>query len=109
MTIWVLPLDGPYALVSLLGAAARCAAMSKRTFDKRTIECQPKKGDVIDIEVDTHISASIEFANSAVATQIASFDVWDSDCRGSKYGTKGTICLRDIDPVDGPNLFGGTG
>jgi hypothetical protein len=23
------------------------------------------------------------------------------------YGTKGTICIRDIDPVDGPNLFGG--
>lgn len=23
------------------------------------------------------------------------------------YGTKGTICLDDIDPVDGPNLFGG--
>lgn len=110
MTIWVLPLDGPYALVSLLGAAAGCAAMSKRTFDKRTIECQPKKGDVIDIEVDTHISASIEFANSAVATLIASFDVWDSELpRLEIYGTKGTICLRDTDPVDGPNLFGGTG
>ena len=23
------------------------------------------------------------------------------------YGTKGTICIPDIDPVDGPNLFGG--
>jgi len=37
-----------------------------------------------------------------------SFDVWDSELpRLEIYGTKGTICIRDIDPVDGPNLFGG--
>ena len=41
-------------------------------------------------------------------TLIASFDVWDSELpRMEIYGTKGTICIRDIDPVDGPNLFGG--
>jgi predicted dehydrogenase len=41
---------GPYyvtALVSLLGPARRCAAMSKRTFDKRT---EPDKGKVIDVK-----------------------------------------------------------
>ena len=102
---------GPYyvtALVSLLGPARRCAAMAKRTFDKRVIEREPNKGKVIEVEVDTHISGSIEFANGALATLIASFDVWDSELpRIEIYGEKATICIRDIDPLDGPNLFGG--
>jgi predicted dehydrogenase len=102
---------GPYyvtALVSLLGAAKRCCAMSKRTFATRVIESRPNKGKTIDVEVDTHISGNIEFTNGAIATLIASFDVWDSELpRLEIYGTKGTICIRDIDPLDGPNLFGG--
>ena len=82
--------------------------MSKRTFDKRGIESEPNKGKVMDVELDTHISGSIEFVNGAIATLIASFDVWDSELpRLEIYGTKGTICIRDIDAVDGPNLFGG--
>jgi predicted dehydrogenase len=102
---------GPYyvtALVSLLGSAKRCAAMSKRTFGRRIVESEPNKGKAIDVEVDTHVTGSIEFASGAIATLIASFDVWDSELpRMEIYGTKGTICIRDIDPVDGPNLFGG--
>jgi predicted dehydrogenase len=102
---------GPYyvtALVSLLGPASRCAAMSKRTFDKRIIESEPNTGKVIDVKIDTHVSSSIEFVDGTLATLIASFDVWDSELpRLEIYGTKGTICIRDIDPVDGPNLFGG--
>lgn len=102
---------GPYyvaALVSLLGPARRCAAMAKRTFDRRVVESEPNRGKVIDVEVDTHVTGSIEFVNGAVVTLVASFDVWDSELpRMEIYGTKGTICIKDIDPVDGPNLFGG--
>jgi predicted dehydrogenase len=102
---------GPYyivALLSLLGPAVSCSAMSKRTFPVRTIETQPLKSQEIAVDVDTHVTASIEFANGAIGTLIASFDVWDSELpRMEIYGTKGTLCLRDIDPLDGPNLFGG--
>ena len=63
------------ALVSLLGPARRCAAMPKRTFDKRIIECEPNKGKVIDVRIDTHVSGSIRFVNGALATLIASFDI----------------------------------
>jgi predicted dehydrogenase len=102
---------GPYyvtALVSLLGPAKRCAAMSKRTFDSRVVESEPNKGKAIDVEVDTHVTGSIEFVNGALVTLVASFDVWDSELpRMEIYGTKGTVCIADIDPVDGPNLFGG--
>jgi predicted dehydrogenase len=103
---------GPYyvaALVSLLGPAKSCVAMAKRTFDHRVVESEPNKGQIIDVEVDTHVTGSIEFENGALATLVASFDVWDSELpRIEIYGTKGTICIKDIDPVDGPNLFGGT-
>jgi predicted dehydrogenase len=102
---------GPYyitALISLLGPAVRCSAMAARGFSSRTIETLPRRGEKIDVEVDTHITGTIEFAGGAVVTLIASFDVWDSELpRMEFYGTKGTVCLRDIDPLDGPNLFGG--
>ncbi|NDL67263.1 Gfo/Idh/MocA family protein [Anaerotalea alkaliphila] len=102
---------GPYyitALLSLLGPVRSCCAMANRAFDRRTIESEPRKGETIPVEVDTHISGSLAFESGVVATVLASFDVWDSELpRMEIYGTEGTLCLRDIDPLDGPNLFGG--
>ena len=102
---------GPYyvtALLSLLGPVKRCSAMAKKTFATRTIESEPQKGKTFAVEVDTHITGNLEFASGALGTLVASFDVWDSELpRMEIYGTKGTLCLRDIDPVEGPNLFGG--
>ena len=79
---------GPYyvtALVSLLGPATRCTAMAKRTFDRRVVESEPNKGKVIDVEIDTHVSGTIEFANGAIVTLvpasmsgIPSFRAWRS-------------------------------
>lgn len=102
---------GPYyvtALLALMGPVAQCAAMSSRAFGQRTIESEPRRGERIDVNVDTHVTGLLEFRSGAIATLIASFDVWDSELpRMEIYGTKGTICIEDIDPVDGPNLFGG--
>ena len=102
---------GPYymtALLSLLGPVRSCCGMARRTFDKRTIETEPRRGEIIDVEVDTHITGNLEFVNGAIATIITSFDIWDSELpRIEIYGTEGTICINDMDPLDGPNLFGG--
>lgn len=102
---------GPYyvtALLSLLGPVQSCCAMSKRTFDKRTISSEPLRGQEIDVEVDTYSTALMQFASGAIATTMFSFDVWDSNLpRIEIYGTKGTLCIPDIDPLDGPNIFGG--
>ncbi len=96
------------ALLSLLGPVKKCCAMSKRTFSERTIESAPKRGEIIPVEVDTHITSNLELANGAIATMITSFDIWESELpRLELYGTKGSICIADPDPVDGPNLFGG--
>lgn len=102
---------GPYyvtALLSLLGPVRYCSAMASRAFDTRVIESKPRRGETIEVEVDTHITGNLEFVSGAIGTFITSFDVWDSELpRLEIYGTRGTLCLADIDPVDGPNLFGG--
>ncbi len=102
---------GPYyltALVSLLGPVESCSGFSKITFPERTIPTGPKRGDTIKVEVPTHISGTMAFSSGAIGTITASFDIWDSQLpRIEIYGTAGTLCIPDIDPLDGPNLFGG--
>ena len=102
---------GPYyivALPALLGPVTHCSAMSSRASATRTIGSEPLRGEIIDVEVDTHVTGTLEFASGAIGTFITSFDVWDSELpRIEIYGTKGTLCIKDVDPLDGPNLFGG--
>ncbi|MGN1031804.1 MAG: Gfo/Idh/MocA family protein [Butyricicoccaceae bacterium] len=102
---------GPYyftALFALLGPVRRCCAMSKRTLNTRTPLHPMHVGKTIEVNVDTHTTGLLEFENGALATVLFSFDIWDSELpRIELYGTKGTICIRDVDPLSGPNLFGG--
>ena len=102
---------GPYymtALLSLIGPVKRCSAMARKAFTRREILGGPYKGEMIDVDVDTHVIGNLEFQNGAIVSMTTSFDVWDSEMpRIELYGTKGTICINDIDPLDGPNLFGG--
>lgn len=102
---------GPYyvtALLSLLGPVKSICAMSSRAFNTRVIELGALKGQSVPVNTDTHITASLEFTNGAMVTMITSFDVWDSELpRMELYGTKGTLCLKDEDPLDGPDVFGG--
>lgn len=102
---------GPYymtALLSLMGPVKRCSAMAKQTYPERISMTGPHKGESIKVEVDTHIIGNLEFKSGALAMIGTSFDVWDSELpRIEIYGTKGTICIKDVDPMDGPNIFGG--
>jgi predicted dehydrogenase len=102
---------GPYymtALLSLLGPVRRCSAMANRAESTREILGGPYKGETLDVEVDTNVMGNLEFHNGAIASMITSFDVWDSEMpRIEIYGTEGTLCINDPDPLDGPNLFGG--
>lgn len=96
---------GPYyitALVNMLGPVARVAAMSTRSTDLRK-GLGVNAGKTFPVEVDTHISATLEFASGAVITLIMSFDVWHcGDFRDIElFGTEGSIHAPD------PNCFGG--
>ncbi|MFA9398875.1 MAG: Gfo/Idh/MocA family protein [Clostridiaceae bacterium] len=96
---------GPYyltALVSLLGPAKTVCGMTKISFPTRIITSEKKFGNVIDVEIPTHISGNIEFKNGTIATMITSFDIWSSTLpRIEIYGSLGTLIVPD------PNSFGG--
>ncbi len=102
---------GPYyltAMIFLLGPIARVAGLSRRTFNKRMIENGPRHGDWMPVDVDTHIESLLEFRSGVIGSMTMSFDIWDSEMpRLEIYGTKGTLCIPDPDPVDGANVFHG--
>ncbi|MGI6081598.1 MAG: Gfo/Idh/MocA family protein [Limnochordia bacterium] len=96
---------GPYyltALVSLIGPVSRVAGYTRTTFPQRTILSEPKRGQVIDVEVPTHVIGILDFAQGALATIVTSFDVWGGQVpRIEIYGTEGSLSVPD------PNTFGG--
>jgi predicted dehydrogenase len=102
---------GPYyltAMVFLMGPIKRVSGMASRSFDRRQIETGPRSGDWMNVEVDTHSLSTLEFVSGAIGNMTISFDIWDSESpRFEIYGTEGTICIPDPDPVHGANNFGG--
>ena len=96
---------GPYyltAAVNILGPVSRVSGMAKKTLAKRTITSKPLNGKVIDVDVNTHITAGLEFVSGAMLTLIMSFDVNGHNLPCIElYGTKGSLVVPD------PNGFGG--
>ena len=96
---------GPYymtALVSLLGPARRITGIARITHAQREIGSEPLRGQMMDVEVPTHVASVIEFRSGPVATVVTSFDVQSSRQRNIEiYGTEGTLSVPD------PNTFGG--
>lgn len=97
---------GPYyltALVTLLGPVKRVMGATRKAHARRTITSQPFAGQVIDVEIPTHVAGLLEFQSGAVVTMTTSFD-----CMGGSrippielYGSEGTLAVPD------PNTFGG--
>lgn len=97
---------GPYyltALVNLLGPVRRVSGTAKASFPTRLITSQPLHGKVVKVRVPTHYSATLDFANGAVATVIMSFDTWPVPDQPPivLYGSEGTMLVPD------PNTFTG--
>ena len=96
---------GPYyltAMVNLIGPVRRVTGSARITFPERMITSQPNCGQMIKVDVPTHIAGILDFANGAVGTIITSNDVWAHDLpRIEVYGTQGTMSVPD------PNTFGG--
>lgn len=96
---------GPYYitdLVNLLGPVARVSAMSSRLRSQRPVTSEPKKGQIMDVKVDTHVTASLGFANGAIVQVGLSFDVpAHKHVPLELYGTEASLIVPD------PNFFGG--
>lgn len=88
-------------LVQFLGPINRVVAMSGKAFSTRTISCEPRAGEQIEVEVDTSVRSILEFASGAQISFTASWDVWahEHNCM-ELYGTQGTMYVPD------PNRFG---
>lgn len=90
------------ALVSMLGPIKRVTGSAKASFKTRTITSEKKYGEIVDVEVPTHIAGIMDFENGAIGTIITSFDVWGANLpRIEIYGSTGTLSVPD------PNTFGG--
>ena len=96
---------GPYyltSLVHLLGPVARVIGASTRSRDTRRIGSGPRTGEVIPVEVDTHVTGVLEHAGGAVSTVTFSFDAVATTAAPLEiHGEEGSLTAPD------PNLFDG--
>ena len=96
---------GPYyisALVSLLGPVVRVSGSARISMPTRTITNQSRYGEIINVDIPTHIAGVLDFACGTVGVLVTSFDVYSHSLpRIEIYGTEGTLQVPD------PNTFGG--
>jgi predicted dehydrogenase len=89
-------------LVNLLGPVESVSAQTSRGFATRTVTSEPRRGQVIEVEVPTTVNAALAFANGANLGLLASWDVWKHAREPIElYGSEGTLLNPD------PNFFGG--
>ena len=83
---------GPYyltALTALLGSVTEVTGTARKSFEQRTVTSQPRRGEVIDVEVPTHVNGILQFESGAVGTVATSFDVYyPQQARLEIYGTE---------------------
>lgn len=96
---------GPYyltALVHLLGPVKSVCAYTKMNFTERIATCEALYGQILPVEVPTHYSGIMEFANGALINIVMSFDVQAHSHNNIEiYGSEGSVKVPD------PNGFGG--
>jgi predicted dehydrogenase len=80
----------------------RATGSTRISFPQRVIGSEKKRGQIIDVEVPTHITGIMDFASGAIGTIVTSFDVCGSETpRIEIFGSEGTLSVPD------PNTFGG--
>ncbi len=96
---------GPYYvtdLVNLFGPVAKVAGFAFSPRKERIITSEPRNGEVIPVEIATHVTGAMAFENGAIVQIGMSFDVaGHRHVPLELYGTEGTLIVPD------PNYFGG--
>jgi predicted dehydrogenase len=96
---------GPYYvtdLVNLLGPVASVSGVATRTRVERVVTSKPLAGTRIPVEVATHVTGALLFANGAAVSMTMSFDVArHKHVPIELYGERGSLIVPD------PNKFGG--
>lgn len=96
---------GPYyltSLINLLGPVSRVTGMTGMARKERLITSKPYHGQIIQVEVPTHVVGVMEFSGGIIGNIITSFDVKGAGLpRIEVYGSDATLSVPD------PNTFGG--
>jgi predicted dehydrogenase len=96
---------GPYyitTMVNLVGHVERVSGSAKIISPTRKITNSQRYGEIINVEVPTHIAGVLDFSSGAVGTIVTSFDVHSHSLPFIEiYGTEGSLKVPD------PNFFGG--
>ena len=96
---------GPYhltALVNLMGPVARVAGLAQMTFPERIATSEARKGQILPVEVNTHVAGTLEFESGAIASVIMSFDVWGHHLPWIEiHGAEGSLSVPDPNRFDG--------
>lgn len=96
---------GPYYitdLVNLFGPVAKVAGFAFSPRKERIITSEPRNGEIIPVEIATHVTGAMAFENGAIVQIGMSFDVaGHRHVPLELYGTEGTLIVPD------PNYFGG--
>ena len=96
---------GPYyvtALINLMGPVARVAGSARMTFPERIASSDAMSGQVLPVEVNTHVAGTLEFESGAIATLIMSYDVWGDHLPYIEiHGADGSLSVPDPNRFDG--------
>ena len=96
---------GPYYvtnLITLLGPVREVFGTAKITRTERTVITEPRRGEIIKVQVPTHLTGVIEFHSGATVTIATSFDVVKHRHNQIEiYGSEGSMVTPD------PNNFTG--
>lgn len=96
---------GPYyvsSLVQILGPAVSVTGRSSRLRDSRVIASGSRAGEVVPVEIETHVTGVIEHASGALSTITTSFDgVATTAAPIEIHGTEGSLVVPDPNRFDG--------
>jgi predicted dehydrogenase len=96
---------GPYyltAIAALLGPFTTAAGFASTLTPERTLAVGPREGEVITVDVPTHVSAVLQLERGAFATFTTSFEARGQYESGLLvHGSEGMLALPDA------NAFGG--
>ncbi|HTI01110.1 MAG TPA: Gfo/Idh/MocA family oxidoreductase [Acidisoma sp.] len=97
---------GPYYvtnLITLLGPVRSVFGTEKITRAQRPVLSEPRRGDIIKVEVPTHTTGVMEFENGATVTIVTSFDiVKHRHNQVELYGLDGSLVTPDPNNFSGP-------
>jgi predicted dehydrogenase len=97
---------GPYYvtnLITLFGSVRSVFGTAKITRAERPVLSEPRRGEIMTVEVPTHTTGVMEFENGATVTIVTSFDVVKHRHNQIElYGSEGSMVTPDPNNFSGP-------